>query len=394
MSPVVFVLVLVGAVVALLGGLAALSYWAVFRRPLPRTSGALEVDGIEAEVEIRRDTRGIPSISASGWPDAAFAIGLVHGQDKLWMLELQRRLAAGRLAEIFGPRAVEADRLMRRLGLTRVSEAEWHITHATGELRRVLEGYAAGVNFAMKDRPLPSEFTILRHHPEPWQPSDCIAVGRLLAFAQAGNWDAQLLRMRLLKAAGAEVAEALDLPRRPDDPAVVDPAGGGHQERGVGAIWAEVSGLLDLSAWAAEAAPTAVLDGVPLASPASNTWVLAGSRTASGLPLLASDPHGGLRLPSPWYMVHLVLPDHEVAGLTGVGGPFVLLGRNRNIAWGMANAGVSCQDLYVERFNPNNPMQFWDGEGWDDGFASASGSWCGGRTMSSRMSWSPAEAPS
>jgi len=364
-SPPSILLLALAALVAVLAALAAVSYWAVFLRPLPRVAGVLEVPGIEAVVEIRRDARGIPSITASTWTDAAFAVGFVHAQDKLWALELQRRVAAGRLAEVVGVSAVGVDRLMRRLGLKRVSEAEWHVTHATGEVRRLLEAYAAGVDAGIGDRPLPAEFTLLRHRPEPWDPSDTIAVGRLLSFAQAGNWDAQLLRARLLKEVGPEVAEALDLPRRADDPAVLDPGGGEHQARGVAAVWQDVAALLDLSAWSPGPAPAGA--GAPPPAPtASNTWVVAGSRTASGLPLLASDPHGPLRLPSPWYLVHVAVAGRELAGATAVGGPFVLLGRNERVAWGLANAGVSCQDLYVERFNPNNPLQFRDGEGWEE----------------------------
>jgi len=342
---------LVGAVLLLLctlGCIVALAYHLIFRRPLPRTAGDLEVAGLLAPVHVTRDHRGVPHVVASSRADACFAVGFLHGQDRLWQLEVQRRLAAGRLAEVLGPRAVSVDRLMRRLGLRRVSEAEWHVTHAAGPVREELLAYAAGVNAAIQDRPLAAEFTILRHRPEPWDPEDTLAVGRLLSFSQSGNWEAQLVRMRVLKELGPEVTAALDpvfgWRHQPplDGAAAVDDA------------WLEelsaAEDLLALSSWA----------------PASNSWVVGGAHTTSGSPLLANDPHAVIGMPSPWYRVRVTTGTTVLAGLTFCGSPYVVFGRNQAMAWGMVNANVSIQDLYVERFNPNNPLQFDDRGNWQD----------------------------
>ncbi|MEA2646192.1 MAG: penicillin amidase, partial [Chloroflexota bacterium] len=352
---------LAGALVAVIA-LVLATYAVIFRRPLPRTTGGLAVAGLDAEVEVVRDARGVPHVSASSRHDAAFAVGFLHGQERMWQMELQRRLAAGRLAEVLGERAVPSDRLMRRLGLYRVSEAEWHVTHAGSAVRPLLLAYTDGVNAAMADRPLAAEFTILRHRPEPWRPEDTIACGRLLAFSQSGNWEAQLVRARLLKELGPEAMADLE-PRYPAGhplvgdwgDAVAEPAPPGSAGVPLAADpllveLAAAEDILGMSSW----------------SPASNSWVVRGARSATGGPLLANDPHSVVGIPSPWYQVHVTTPEHEVAGLTFCGSPFVVMGHNGDIAWGLVNSGVSIQQLYVERFNPNNPMQFEDLGGWQD----------------------------
>ncbi|HEV1998007.1 MAG TPA: penicillin acylase family protein [Candidatus Dormibacteraeota bacterium] len=346
-----FLLILVVAV-AILVAVVAVAYHLIFRRPLPRLEGRVAVVGLDSEVVLTRDQRGIPHIAASSRRDALFGIGFAHAQDRLWQMELHRRMAAGRLSEVVGPRALSVDRLMRRLGLRRVSEAEWQVTHATGDVRQELLAYTAGVNAAIRDRPLPAEFTMLRHHPEPWEPEDTLAVGRLLNYSQAVNWESQLVRMRLLKELGPELTGALDPVLAGTETLALGDLNGAP---GVAsAEWLEelraAEDLLGLSSWA----------------PASNSWAVHGSRTTTGDALLANDPHAPIAIPSAWYRVHLRAGAEELAGLTFCGTPYVLFGRNDRVAWGLVNANVSIQDLYVERFNPNNPLQFDDGGTWQD----------------------------
>jgi penicillin amidase len=341
------------ALALLVGG----SYYAIFVRPLPRTRGEMQVAGISSEVEIGRDALGVPHVRAESWSDLVFAVGFLHGQDRLWQMDLQRRVAAGRTSEVFGKRTLPLDRLMRRVGLRRVSEAEWHITHATGDIRPLLTAYSEGVNAAMRDRPLPAEFTMLRYRPEPWEPVDCLTVGRLLNFGQAVGWEQQLARTYLLQQLGPELTAALDPGTMSGEPAIL----GGHSvgagaDGELGSALRAALPLLELSGW----------NPLGVAAGGSNTWVAHGSHTATGRAILANDPHGDLSMPSSWYQAHLVLPDQEISGLTAAGAPFVVFGHNRDIAWGIANAMVSTQDLYVERFNPNNPLQFQTPQGWTD----------------------------
>lgn len=345
----VIAVVLLVLVVAL-AALVLASYQLIFRRALPRTTGDLRVDGLHAPVEIRRDRKGVPHIRAADSRDAAFAVGFVHGQDRLWQMELHRRIAAGRLSEMVGRQGIPVDQLMRKVGLRRVSEAEWHVTQASTELRVLLEAYTAGVNAAMHDRPLAAEFVILRHRPEPWQPEDCLAVGRLLSFTQSGNWEAQLIRMRMLKELGAELTGAIDPGYPAANPWVEAGLAEGEWGTDLLAQLNAVEDLLPLSSWAA----------------GSNTWVVHGTRTATGKPILANDPHGVLGTPSSWHQVHVETPADEIAGLAFLGTPFIAFGHNRRVAWGIVNSQVSTQSLYVERLNPNNPMQFDDAGGWQD----------------------------
>ena len=347
-----FVLAALAVLLVALAGVVVVAYHLIFRRPLPRTSGELVIAGLDGAVEITRDARGVPHVVATTRRDAWLAVGFLHGQDRLWQMEIQRRLAAGRLSEVIGPRGVSVDRLMRRLGLRRISEAEWHVTHAAGVVREEVLAYSAGVNAAMRDRPLAAEFTILRHRPEPWEPEDTLAVGRLLSFSQSGNWEAQLVRMRMLKELGPELTAALD------------PVLGGTHAMPMDGL-EDAPGAPSL-AWLEELSAAEDLLALSSWAPASNSWVLAGSHTTTGKPLLANDPHASIGIPSPWYRVHLRTGQEELAGLTFCGAPYLLFVRNQSIAWGMVNSNVSIQDLYVERFNPNNPLQFDDQGSWQD----------------------------
>ena len=342
---VVLLLLFVGLVALVLA-----SYQVIFRRALPRTAGEIRVHGLQAPVEIRRDRNGVPHIRAADSRDAAFAVGFVHAQDRLWQMELHRRVAAGRLSEVLGKQGIPVDQLMRKIGLRRVSEAEWHVIQVSSELRSLLEAYTAGVNAAMRDRPLAAEFVILRHRPEPWEPEDCLAVGRLLSFTQSGNWEAQLIRMRMLKELGPQLTSAIDPGYPPANPWVEAGLAEGEWGSDLLAQLQAVEELLPLSAWAA----------------GSNTWAVHGTRTATGKPILANDPHGVLGTPSSWHQLHVETPELEIAGLAFLGTPFVAFGHNRRVAWGIVNSQVSTQSLYVERLNPNNPTQFEDPGGWQD----------------------------
>src|SRR6185369_4364799 len=183
----------------LLAGLAAgLAAYAYLRQSLPRTMGEIVVAGLSQPVEVLRDAYGIPHIYAASLEDAHFALGYVHAQDRLWQMEMNRRIAAGRLAEVLGPRALESDRFLRTLGVHRVAEA--NLAHYDGETRRLLDAYAAGVNAFLARRPvLPPEFWLTRASPEPWSAADSVGWMKMMAWYLASNWRSELLRMRLAR---------------------------------------------------------------------------------------------------------------------------------------------------------------------------------------------------
>ncbi len=315
---------------ALAVALAAAAGYAWLRQSLPQLEGTLALAGLKAPVEIVRDRHGVPHIYAGSVEDAFFALGFVHAQDRLWQMEMNRRIGSGRLSEALGAATLDADKFLRTLGVRRVAEATLKAFSANA--RGQLDAYAAGVNAFLAQRagPLPPEFLLTRVKPEPWQSADSVAWIKMMAWDLGGNWRSELLRLRLAKKLSpAQIGEFLP-PYPGDAPLAI-------------ADYATLYRQLDASKLAALALPGLTEDG------ASNNWVLSGSHTASGKPLLANDPHLGLAAPAIWYFAHLSAPGFEVMGATLPGVPAVVLGRNRHIAWGFTNTGPDVQDLYIER---------------------------------------------
>ena len=315
------------------------------RQSLPKTEGEIRLAGPTAQVEILRDRYGIPHIFAASLEDASFALGYAHAQDRLWQMEMSRRIAAGRLSEIVGPGGLETDRFLRTLGVRRSAEA--NLATLDAETRRLTEAYAAGVNaFIGSDPVLPIEFWLTGARPEPWVPADSVAWIKMMAWDLGGNWRNELLRMRLAKTLPlARIHEFL--PPYPGEPA---PA---------------IADLKELYA-------TMERDAVRLAQfvpdnegLGSNNWVVSGARTESGKPLLANDPHLGLTAPPVWYFAQISAPGINVIGATLPGVPGVILGHNERIAWGFTNTGPDVQDLYIEKLDaaggyltPEGPRPF------------------------------------
>ncbi len=310
--------------------LAAAAGWAYLHRSLPQIDGEAAVKGIAAPVEIVRDKEGVPHIFARSERDAWFAVGYAHAQDRLWQMEFQRRVAAGRLAEFIGERAFDTDRLMRTLGLRRAAQRA--IAGLDAETRANLEAYAAGVNAFLAAEPvLPVEFQLFRIAPEPWSAVDSVAWMYVMAWDLSANWRTELGRLRYATKLGAERAGEL-IPPYPGD---TQPP------------------LPDFKALFAEMAPQA--QALLALSPpveqgiGSNSWVLSGAHTESGKPLLANDPHLGLQAPALWYLAHVSWPGHNVVGGTLPGLPFVVLGRNDHVAWSMTTTISDTQDLFIEK---------------------------------------------
>src|SRR5271167_2417721 len=271
---------------------------------LPQTDGRLTVAGPKAEIRIERDADGVPLIAAQDDEGAAFGLGFVHAQDRLFQMELQRRYGAGRLAEIFGREALTIDRQMRVLGLYRAAEAE--IPFLSSTVRRGLEAYAAGVNAFLGSRrgALPPEFLLLRFAPEPWQPADSLVWGKLMAVQLDGNYRGELLRARMARTI-PPADMAFLYPEYPKDApttlALMLPV---YRRLALGRLY--------------DALPPAVGPHY-----ASNNWVVDGKHSRSGKPLLANDPHLGFGAPGFWYLARLKTPGHEIAGGTAAGVPFV-----------------------------------------------------------------------
>lgn len=312
-------------------------YWLV-DKSLPVISGELKLSGLDKSVTVWRDTSGVPHIEAQSEHDLYMAQGFITAQDRMFQMDLSRRQASGQLSEVVGEKALSRDKFFRTFGLRRAAEASWAAYSSSSQ--QVLEWYAQGVNAyirqAQANDALPIEFTVLGYKPTEWTPIDSLTIGKFMAHDLSDSWEGQAFRYQLVNQVGDEMAKAL-FPSYPEGGATI--------------IQAIKDNPIDLSIFAAEAV-------VPDPYNGSNNWVVSGSKTASGKPILANDPHLGLDAPSIWYETHLKTAEFEVSGVIFAGVPGIILGHNRDIAWGVTNLGPDVQDLYIEKRNPDNPYEF------------------------------------
>jgi penicillin amidase len=331
--------------------------WFYAQRVLPAIEGTLVLPGAREPVRIARDVHGIPTIQAGSVRDAMYGLGVAHAQDRLWQIETHRRIGAGRLAEAFGEGALETDRFLRMLGVRRAAAAQW--ARVSPASREALQAYADGVNAVIGSlRARPPEFVILGLQPEPWTPEDSLSWAIMMAWDLGANWQTELIRLRLAAKLPKDRIDQL-LPPYPDEPvpASMDYAAlyrslqlDSRQAGNLGE-----GPLLRLLA----AAPESEVEGV-----GSNNWVLAGSRSATGKPILASDPHLKLSAPALWYFARIQAPGLDIAGASLPGLPGVVMGQNAHIAWGFTNTGPDVQDTYLERIKPGEPTQYQTPDGW------------------------------
>ncbi|MBC8249842.1 MAG: penicillin acylase family protein, partial [Anaerolineales bacterium] len=353
------ILKILGVLILIVVVLAAGGGYFVIRRNFPASNGTIKVAGLESQVEVCRDSWGIPHIYAANPHDLFFAQGYVHAQDRFWQMEFWRRIGSGRLSEILGESALENDRFIRTVGWHRTAAQE--LEQLDDEMRVVLEAYAEGINAYISTQRgrLGLEFTILgltgvKFDPEPWTPLDTLTWAKVMAWDLGGNMDSELLRAQVAARLGTPAVGAV-VPPYPNDYPVIVP----HPLTGA---------TLDALPEAAfETHALGVGDDL-----GSNSWVVAGSRTETGMPLLANDPHLGIQMPSIWYEIGLHCDPvgldcpYNVVGASFASTPGVVIGHNDHIAWGVTNLGPDVQDLFIERVNPENPNQYeYQGE-WLD----------------------------
>lgn len=297
---------------ALAVALAAL-YWFGWR-PLPQRSGTIPAQ-VSAPVEVSFDALGEPHIRAGSLEDALFVQGFVTAQDRLWQMDSLRRFAAGDLAEVVGPAGLESDRESRRLRIRRLAERAY-TTLAPAD-RIALAAYARGVNAFIDShlRSLPLEFTLLQYQPRPWSAVDCLIVSLYMFRDLTTTWRDEIVKRDMLSQGDAAKVNFLFPMRTGAEP-----------------------------------------------QPGSNAWVVAGSRTASGKPLLSNDPHLEYSLPGIWYMTGVQCPGLDVAGVTVPGLPGIVIGHNQRIAWGMTNLQFDVQDLYIEKFDDRTGRYLFRGQ--------------------------------
>lgn len=298
----------------------------------PKYSGKISLAKLGEQVRVITDRWGVPHIYAANERDLFFACGYVHAKDRMWQMDLLRRTAQGRLAEIFGEDLLERDKYMRVMGL---EEACWRdFEKLSPGMKDLLIAYSQGINAWMDKRKKvwPPEFFILRYRPDPWNPMDSLMIKQAMALLLSTDFPSEAVRGSLIYRVGEE--RALQILEEDLEPPSFE------------TVKISLSGFLDL-----------------LYPQQSNSWVLAGSRTATGKPLLANDPHLEISLPPIWYEAHLSCPTIDVMGVTIPGLPSVIIGHNESIAWGLSNSTADVQDLYLEKFDDAQNM-YWDEDGW------------------------------
>jgi penicillin amidase len=344
------------AAAVLAGAAGGLAYY-LAARSLPRYDGEYATSGVSAPAEIVRDAYAVPHIFAASDTDAFFALGWVHAEDRLWQMEIGRRTAQGRLAELLGPDALPVDRTMRALDLD--GYAKQTAERLPASTRMLLDAYADGVNARIRlvsDRALgrgaPEFFLVGAAGLAPWTAADSLAMIKLMALRLSDAAAREARRARLMVGLTAEQIEDLE-PPYPDAGRIALPA------------LAEFLPAHDFPERAALPAPS---PWSPFPQPgfggASNAWAVDAGRSAAGAPLLATDPHLWLSAPGVWHLARLSSPGFDVIGGTVPGIPAIVIGRNRDFGWGLTTANVDDQDIYLERLNPDDPGEYLTPEGW------------------------------
>jgi penicillin amidase len=368
----------------------------------PTTAGVLVLDDTTSQtglreatagrlpIEIDRDQSGMVSIHAQKDQDAYWALGFVHGQDRLWQMDFNRRVIKGQVSEILGSSTLALDKRMRVFGFELLANKQLESFKKTDpHLIDLLQHYTDGVNEAIRQQQanLPVEFLLLKTSPAPWTMQDSLLMTYLLAMNLGANAEKELNRFRFIslwsdknkfqdffppypgesylvdldyqafyKELGLVPAkkETLDNGRRLLEQNRQASLGGNHQT---------AVALTDLSTKQSDWIEEASRGLAPSAALGSNSWVISGSASISGKPILANDPHLRLNNPQIWYMVSLSSPGLSVSGASMAGLPMVVLGRNHRIAWGFTNSGADVQDVYLERLDSTG-KKYWRADGW------------------------------
>lgn len=369
-------------------GLLLILSTAGLQAPLAQpTANTKATPGLRDRVTVRRDERGIPYIEATNEADLYFAQGYITASDRLWQMDFLRRTVRGELSEIFGQATLTTDKTHRTLGLGAVVNES--AKRLPPDLKLAMDAYAKGVNAfidSLDDQSLPPEFGILQYKPRPWTPADSLTVGKLLAEFLSNSWQLDIMRASLASVS-KEKREALLPETSPLDVLVVgsdrpartaihsrfgfhDCSDCGQQAKAASNpnVTLDADLLAQLIASIESKREVLALLGVAPADfdslQASNNWVVAGKRSATGKPLLANDPHITAATPGIWYQTELMAPGLHVAGVTFPGAPGIVIGHNDRIAWGVTNLGPDVQDVYIEKFDKQNPNRYLTPTGW------------------------------
>jgi penicillin amidase len=375
---------LIGIVVlALVAGAGGLFYFksylpnTVAPKSFPQIDGEIQLEGLDGTIDIYRDNMGIPHIYAATQHDLFFAQGYVHAQDRFWQMDTWRHIGAGRVAEMFSSQ-VDTDKFLRTLGWSEIAKQEYGTLEP--EFKSMVDSYTQGVNAYLKDHDkeaLSLEYSILGllnpdYEIELWTPSNTLTWGKMLAYDLRGNMDEEIKRAILLKSLTPEQVNELFPPYPADHPVIINEIGEGTSSNLTPVSMTTQIPEQTLATLQRQITLLDILMGPYDNGVGSNSWVVGGSLTNTGMPILANDPHLAIQMPSIWYQIGLHCKPknadcpYDVAGFSMAGVPAVIIGHNDRIAWGFTNLGPDVMDLYIEKINPANPNQYEVNGKWVD----------------------------
>lgn len=335
---------------ALLGFLALAGTWYIESKQ-PQRSGTLHLSALDAAVNVHFDERGVPHIQAQSELDAYRAFGYVHAQDRLFQMEIMRRLARGELSEILGQKTVKFDRLFRTLRLYQHAQQYTQTLDLESAPVQALQAYLDGVNQFQEQGPAPLEFDLLNITPRPYTIEDTISIAGYLAYSFAAAFRTEPTLSFIRQELGEDYLKIFNLDT-PSQGALPQLALNSHD-------WTQLKTIAQVSQEALFNAGLPQFEG-------SNAWVMDGSKTTSGKPLLAGDPHIGFSVPAVWYEAHLQAPNFELYGHFQALNPFALLGHNHEFGWSVTMFQNDDLDLIALKINPDNPQQIWHNNAWQD----------------------------
>jgi penicillin amidase len=345
----------------------------------PKVDGELTIAGLDGAVDVYRDGMGIPHIYATTAHDLFMAQGYIHAQDRFWQMDFWRHIGSGTLSEMFGKGQVDTDKFLRTLGWRQIAEQEY--VQLSPESKAILEDYSAGVNAYIQDRTpvqLSLEYSILTgllnrgYKIGPWTPINSLTWGKSMAWDLGGNMDDEIERAILLKTLTPEQLADLYPPYPADYPVIVPKIGAGTPPANPVTSISDQLSDIDFQPVRDELTLLDNVLGPTNSDIGSNSWVISGKLTATGMPLLANDMHLSIQMPSIWYQNDLHCQPKsdacpfEVTGFSFAGVPGVVAGHNDRIAWGFTNLGPDVQDLFIEKVNPDNPDQYEVDGKWVD----------------------------
>jgi penicillin amidase len=332
-------------------------FWANAENKVQASENNLIIEGLKEQVEIHFDDQMIPHIFAKNDHDLYFAQGYLTAKDRLWQMDFQTRFASGRLSEVVGPKAIELDRYQRRMGMSFGAENMIEIAMKDPETNVIMNAYSAGVNayiHSLKPSQYPIEFKLLNYEPEDWKPVNSALLLKLMSATLAGGSN-EFYMNNILQKYGPEITKNLfpDYPFR-EDPIIP-----------VGTKWdfdpVNVPKMpsLDETTTALNINTKEKEEGI-----GSNNWAVSGKKTASGYPILANDPHLDLTLPSIWYQIQLASTDVNACGVSIPGSPGIVIGFNKDVAWGVTNVGADVLDWYNIKFKDSSKKEYWFDNKW------------------------------